>query len=163
MNTQPNHPHDDRIDPRYESLLDLALAPEPAPPGLADRIVAATTPHLYRGRRDAVIARIRPALFAAAAAVACAVGAALYVGSLQQPAAAPLGHPVATADPAPAAAPGLPIETPRETFLDSQITMLALQVELVNSRDLWSSPSQTIEDATLAAELETFTDPVMFF
>lgn len=34
--------HRDIFDPKLDALLDRALAPEPAPPGLADRIVAAT-------------------------------------------------------------------------------------------------------------------------
>lgn len=65
-------------DPSMLSLLDEALAPEPASDQLTQRILAATSP----AQQDApgVLARIGPATFryAAAAAIVLAVGLGVY-------------------------------------------------------------------------------------
>ncbi len=167
------HTHHDRIDAELEAMLDHALAPEPAPPGLTDRIVAATAPRLRspgrRAHRDGVLARLGPAVLGLAAAVALSGAAALYVATLRQqvgPATidrasaflvAATGH-AATSGPS-----DFSLDAPPGTDLDTRITLLALQFELVDSRELWAPPSDGIADAALAAELESFADPAMFF
>lgn len=69
-------------DPSMVSLLDAALAPEPASDELTQRILAATSP--VSQEAPTVLARIGPATFRFAAAAAIAVAAGLGVWFVNQ-------------------------------------------------------------------------------
>lgn len=102
--SQPPQPPDDRLaegerpeaDARLEALLDAALSPRALdrglPPGLNDRILAATLPELARLQtRRGVLARITPQLrvLALAACVVVAVSAAMWVQNAGLPSTSP--------------------------------------------------------------------------
>lgn len=67
-------------DPAMLSLLDEALAPEPASDALTQRILAATAGQVHAAQAPAVVARIGPSTFryAAAAVILLAVGLGVW-------------------------------------------------------------------------------------
>jgi len=157
-NPEPRHPNPE--DPALEALLDEALAPAPAPRGLADRITAATTPRL-RARQRPVLARIgwRPALrIAAAIAVA---GAVLLI-------AWPDPAPTSTGTDAGALAQLDTLQSQAEAAeaieftgfeaIDYRMEMLDVQLALADTADPWTDDGQALDDLGVEMGIEFYFD-----
>lgn len=143
------------------SLLDGALAAPAAPAGLADRIVAATAPHVARrANRSPVLARIGPALLGLAAVMAFATAASLWVAATTDaPRSSPTG-PLAENTVEPEA---LPLVSFAESELDDQIQLLALYVDVVGARQVWSGPGDSMEEAAVSEGFESLADAGLAF
>ena len=130
MNPQQMNP--DEADAHLSALLDEALdarnIPGGVPEDLSSRICARTLSRLP-GRRD-VAGRIGPFaggswVAATAAVVALAIGAAIWVGSSQDP---------------PASAPGLAVDS---QSIEAELDLLALEIDSLNGTSTW----QTLHDS----------------
>lgn len=159
-----NEPHTPKqpelsVDPWWDALLDEALAPPPAPAGLADRIVQATQPHLAQPARSAVVARIGWRAWGLAAAAAVLLLAGLLAPWVMQ-------QPPASSVPAPASAVHaqanlIPLDQELRrlasvsysdlTPLDEQIEWLSVQMDLAQAESVW--PTDPMAEAVAEAEL----------
>lgn len=124
-------------DPPMMSLLDEALAPEPASDELTQRILAATSP----AQQDApsVLARIGPATFryAAAAAIVLAVGIGVYFVN-QEP--VDTGNSIAKAPDA-----SIVVEDDIDSSVDDPDWLT--QEQYASSADYFDAETELIEDA----------------
>lgn len=159
------------LDERLDNLLDDALRLPEAPPGLSDRVLGATAeafaahrrrkPSAAGGRR--VLARIGPGLLSLAATMALAAGAALWIASMRAQVPVepvPGGGSIASVDPQ-----ATPVDAAWNASIDDAITLLALQVEMVDLRwdETWAEPHEGVEDAVLRWELEAMSGEEMVF
>jgi len=172
----PPDPGPEAIDPALHPLLDQALAPDPAPAGLEDRVLQQTTPRLPRPH---VLARIGGRLLAAAAVVvlAAGLGIVMWAASRPAPTSTPGGATVDTTpaptppdagrDPTPA--PG-PIDDAQLAELgqqlealdaiagdlddsDTRLDLLTLQVASV-PEDVWADSPDDLPEAMTDSELD---------
>lgn len=152
---------DHQFDPELDAMLDEALSPPQPPAGLTDRLLTATRPQL--GRRS-VVARIGPRLaggrawrgWSIAAMVLIVVGAGVWMSLMRKVSGITLEDgldEVAAAD------------VTRDTLIDHQLDLLALQVDLARADAVWlSTEEETFEEAIEQYELESFaTDVLLLF
>lgn len=160
-------------DAALEALLDEALAPQPMPQQLAERILARTAPLLPREQPVlATIVQARPfwmsrGAWAAAAVLLFGVTFGLMM-SLTQPDAQPGGPSMVDQRPAGVYPNGelamalladdLALlawaDQPLVDDLDHRIELLALHVDMLHARSDWSNAQASLEDALLYHELD---------
>jgi len=162
--------HNER-DAGLDALLDEALAPPPAPPGLAERVVAQTGPpgevHAAKRASDSpVLARIGegPVGMAAAAVIALVMlttwallpQQSVREGGAQSGRMAELGRAL---DSVATVADGS-----EATLLDQRIEVLQLQVEMTGSDPLWLSAADPIDAAAVDVEAQqNLHEPIWLF
>ncbi len=155
-------------DPGLDALLDETLRPEPAPEGLTARIVAATADDLPRAQRWRGIGGPGGVLrFAAVVAMAAGLGVAMWSASTPR-------------DPSP---PAVAVDTPEATpslddlegrlaqlaavsasasddsgWLDDQIELVGLRVDMVQTAEAWPDEDQAIDAAGTRYELDQLVD-----
>lgn len=148
MNTHVNHDEMEN-DPRLNALLDEALAPASPPEELADRIVAASLPHL-RQARPSTLARIGPVTAVLATAAALAIAAGVWFAS---PANAPSQAQPTLASLSAELDALARAEREGSAPIDQQIEMLALQVDLTRSDRFWPG-DDALDDIDAEVERE---------
>ncbi|MEM9882764.1 MAG: hypothetical protein AAF800_07595 [Planctomycetota bacterium] len=155
-------------DPVLDALLDEALASDPAPDGLAERVLATTTPKLTgtAGDRPAVIGRFgfRRSAWRLAAAAALAVG----IGWLAWPSGGPTtpgnGGPelAVSADVIEADLARLAAAEAETAWLDERLELLAWQVESADAP--WDADPYASLDRAMAYEtFETLVDEAAWY
>ncbi len=131
------------LDPQFEALLEQALGTESVdggvPADLTDRIIDRTSPWL-RAQRTGVIARIGPVVRAAMAA-GIAIVISLAAMQLHQPDTTP--QPIVK----------MPVDD-----LDSQIELLAMQIEAFDELETWDTTIAAMQEDILEYELELDAD-----
>lgn len=168
----------DAIDARLEGLLDEALAAPEAGTELAERVLRATRPLLPRDgtgsglrlvggpagrRRVAGWSAVARSGLALAATLALAVGAAVWVAAVQEDPAGPMSPRSLTELSDPLGALDALATLEAGSGIDYDLTVLSLQVDMMDFRDPWTPADRSLENAALREDLSATMSESVFF